>query len=363
MKKSNQPVPKFGESDYMDLALIASIKRGDRLAFQKMYSKYVPILSRRFFKNFKSQDELKDVIMEIMMKTFENIHRYEMRYTFNSWITALARNYVVDYFRKKKKRASDLNSISLSAPLISETGESVVFDIPSDEPEVMTAKPEVERQAKLECIYNVIDRLPENSIRSFSKEIREMFTLYKTSEYSVRDMADLVQREYDKIRAMFLRGIKNNFVDYNGSVRDFCLSIRQDYENSPLRRRRVVGLYLMSRIEGWTLGQISRRQHIGVETITSNLSSVKSKYEQAEKEREIMNLYLKGNMPYDKIAKIMKMNISALKVTILRAKQNVMNSIDVRKSVIEISSKYTLEQLDSTRFMEFGSNQVAMKIR
>jgi RNA polymerase sigma factor (sigma-70 family) len=363
MRKSNQPLPKFGDSDYLDLALIASIKRGDQSAFKKMYRKYVPILSRRYFKSFKTQDELKDVVMEIMMKVFENIHRYEMRYTFNAWLTTLARNYVVDYIRSNKTRVSTLNSISLDASYNTDSGENVHFDVPSDEPDAMMAKPEVERQAKLEYIYGVIDRFPETYTRGFSKEVREMFTLYKTSNKKVDDLAALTQMEYDNLRKAFRRGMKNNFADTNGSLQDFCSRIRQDYENSPLRRKRVIGLYLLSHIEGWSLEQICQTELIDLESVTSTVISVQDTYEQAEKDRAILNMYLKENMPYDKIAKVMNMNLNSLKVKIFRLKEQVERSIDVRKAVAEISTKYALEQLSKENFVVSLSKKEQASIR
>lgn len=297
MKKSNhRQEPKFNESDYQDLALIASIKRKDQLACKRLFKKYSTRLSRRFYTNFKSKDELKDVIMEIMEKVFENIHRYEMDYTFNAWITALAKNYLVDYFRSKKTRVSDINSFSVDTVYQNDSGSSMKFDIPSDEPEMMTAKPEVERQAKLEYIYGAIEKLPENSIKEFPEETRKLFSLYR---------------------------------DANSSMKSFANNSGLDYKS-----------------------------------IKNQLDLVERRYKQAEREKNIMIMYLRDNMTYETIRKkLNNMDMRLLKVTIWRTKQKIADLIDVRKAVIEISTKYSVEQLQEKSFVPSVNNGEKTGIR
>jgi RNA polymerase sigma factor (sigma-70 family) len=284
MRKENQmPAPKFGPSDYEDLALIAKIKYNDQMASQRLFKKYAPVLTRKFYTNFKNQEELKDTIMEIMEKVFENLHRYEMRYTFNSWITALASNYVTDFFRGKKRRVSDLNSFSVDAVYKTPSGDDMQFDIPCEEPEVMTAKPEIERQAKLEYVYDIIDKLPEFALRGFPNETIDMFVLYK--------------------------------------------------------------------YQGESVQQIAKKTGLSSSVVKTQLNQVNRRFEQAELERRIMDMYLKENMTYENMAKKLRMDLRLLKVTIWRTKDKIASQINIRKAVIDISTKYALEQLRGDGFV------------
>ncbi len=283
MKTKKEQVPSFKESDYEDLMLISFIKRGDQNACRKLFKKYAPILTRRFRTNFKNQEDLRDVVIEIMQKMFENIDRYERHYTFNSWITALAHNYMTDHFRKKKRKVSDINSFSIDIPISTDTGESVMIDLPDDSPEHMVAAPEIERQASLEYVYKVIDRFQDETISSFPKETRELFLNYK--------------------------------------------------------------------IKGQSLSEIAKETGLTFSEVRKKVYSVRDAVERTKLEQRMLEMYLKKDMSYELIAKKLKMNLNTLKVKLMRAKQHVIDTIDPRIMVMEISSIYTLEQLKKENFV------------
>lgn len=283
MKTKKAPAPKFGESDYEDLKLIAFIKKGDQKSCQKLFKKYAPVLTKRFRLNFKSQEDLKDFVIEIMAKMFENINKYERRYTFNSWITALAHNYMMDHFRSKKRRVSDINSFSIDVPVPTEGGDSVVMDLPDESPEHMTATPEIERQAKLEYVYRVIDRFQEETIHSFPRETRELFLNYK--------------------------------------------------------------------IKGQSLSEIAKETGLTFSEVRNRVYTVRDAVEKARLEQRMLEMYLKRDMPYELMAKKLRMNLNTLKVRLMRAKQRVVDTIDPRIMVMEVSSIYTLEQLRKENFV------------
>lgn len=292
MKKTqNAPAPKFGPSDYEDLALLAAIKRNHQPSCERMFKKYAPVLTRRFFRNFKSREELKDVVIEIMAKIFENIDKYERNFTFNSWLSALAKNYVTDYFRAKKTNVSDLNSFSVDGVLQNSTGEMIQFDIPCSEPEVMTPKPEVERQAKLEYIYDVIEHLPENALNKFPEEMRDLFMFYNDLQVIHPHAEDVVK--------------------------------------------------IVSGHTGMTCQEVKKQ-----------VDTVKRSYEYAEMKREIMKMYLRENRPYQYICDKLNLDMRLLKVTIWRIKDELASMIDIRRAVMEVSSKYTMEQLRGDGFIQ-----------
>ena len=307
MKKTqNAPEPKFGKSDYEDLALLAGIKRNHQPSYERMYKKYVPILTRRFFRNFKSHEELKDVVIEIMAKIFENIEKYERNYTFNSWLSALARNYVTDYFRAKKKNVSDLNSFSMDGVLLNQTGELIQFDIPCSEPEAMTPKPEVERQAKLEYIYDVIDNLPDNELKKFPEEAQDLFMFYQDLQV-IHSRTDNTER---------------------------IIEIMSGHTGLPYQE------------------------------VKKQVDAVKRKYEQAEIDREVLKMYLRENRPYKYICDKFNWKMPKLKVRIWRLTTKLEQIIDARKVVMTVSSKYTIDKLRGDGFIqEQEINQGEVRVR
>lgn len=92
--------------------------------------------------------------------------------------------------------------------------------------------------------------------------------------------------------------------------------------------------------------EIAEELHLSLREVEDHIKKGYERYDQALLEQQILEMYLKEELSYDVIAKKVKMNLNTLKVTILRAKEKVIKSIDLRKAVIEVAGVYSLEQLN-----------------
>lgn len=267
---------KFGAQDFQDLALVDSIKRGNQQAFEILYKKYYPHMHRKIFFALRSKEDAEDITSEIFQKIYENIGRYEKNYTFNAWITKLAQNYMIDFIRKNKRDVVACNSISIDAPVLQDDSE-VEFQVPSNEPELLTASEKIERMAKLKVAYDAINNLPNLAIESLPVMTGFIFKKFNDNDKTPFEIAEELQMDVKEVEE----------------------HIKKGYE----------------------------------------------RYDQAVLEQKILEMYLKEELPYEVIAKKFKMNLNTLKVTLMRAKDKVVKSIDVRKAVIEVAGVYSLEQL------------------
>mgnify|MGYP000929445971 FL=1 len=57
-------------------------------------------------------------------------------------------------------------------------------------------------------------------------------------------------------------------------------------------------------------------------------------------------MYLMDEMPYEKISSELNIKLNTLKVMIMRAKEKLIKSINLKMAVIEVSGVYTLDQLN-----------------
>jgi RNA polymerase sigma-70 factor (ECF subfamily) len=57
----------------------------------------------------KDQQLANDLTVEILTKIYLNIDKYSVKYTFNSWVWSIVKNYVVDYIRKNKNEPVNSN--------------------------------------------------------------------------------------------------------------------------------------------------------------------------------------------------------------------------------------------------------------
>ena len=287
MKK--QQAPKFGTTDYQDLALIESIKRGNQAAFTRLFNKYHPILHRKAFMALRNQSDADDIASEIFQKIFENIHKYKKEYTFNAWISTLAKNYIVDHIRKNKTDAL-AQSFSIDEDMSVNTNNDTngfenktIFGdtLKSDLPEVMTASEDVERQAKLTIAYAAIEQLPDLAVNAMNNLSSFIFFMFDTEGRTPIEIAGVLQME--------------------------------------------------------------------LADVEDHIQKAYKRHDQGKLERKILEMYYLENKSYDEIAKSLKIKLNTMRVTLMRAKQTVINSIDVRQSLIEVASVYTMEQLDINR--------------
>lgn len=92
-----------------DLAFRA--KKGDDKAFEQLYNKYEPSVRHTFNKNVANKSEIDDLVMVTMVKVYRHIHKYDGRVKFNTWVTSVAYNTLLDYFRMKKRQRNVIENI------------------------------------------------------------------------------------------------------------------------------------------------------------------------------------------------------------------------------------------------------------
>ncbi len=65
-----------------------------------------------FVRTFKGNklDDVEDIVQEIMLKVYKNLHTYNPVYSFNTWIYSIARNHCVNNLKIKTPNIISLNS-------------------------------------------------------------------------------------------------------------------------------------------------------------------------------------------------------------------------------------------------------------
>jgi RNA polymerase sigma-70 factor (ECF subfamily) len=78
--------------------------RGDHGSREKLFELLWRQYHRRltFFVQNMVKDNAEDLVQEIMLKVYQNLHKYKPVYSFNTWIYAISRNHCLDYLKKRK---------------------------------------------------------------------------------------------------------------------------------------------------------------------------------------------------------------------------------------------------------------------
>jgi len=98
----------------IDLAAVSRVRAGEAEAFAGLVerSRSVFRLAYRITGNENDADE---IVQETFMRAYREIHRYESRASFATWIHTIARNLALDILRKNRPGSAEIELVS-SAP-------------------------------------------------------------------------------------------------------------------------------------------------------------------------------------------------------------------------------------------------------
>ena len=92
-------------SDKEDLDLIdAAMNKGDKRSYSLLMKKYRDLIYFLLLKKTGNEDLSKDLTIKTFGKAFKKLHQYTPKYSFSTWLGAIARNNFIDYVRKNNKK-------------------------------------------------------------------------------------------------------------------------------------------------------------------------------------------------------------------------------------------------------------------
>lgn len=82
------------------------------------------------FARMKDVAATDDVVSEIFMKVALNLDKYDKKFAFSTWLFAIARNTLTDYFRRQNRKREDSWSdfFEYSAPISRQPDEKLLSD-------------------------------------------------------------------------------------------------------------------------------------------------------------------------------------------------------------------------------------------
>lgn len=92
-------------SEISDTALMMRYRDGDMSAFETLYARHRAPLFRFVMRQLRSQQQAEDVFQEIWIKVVRNSSTYRPSAKFNTYLYHIARNAVVDQYRKTGRAA------------------------------------------------------------------------------------------------------------------------------------------------------------------------------------------------------------------------------------------------------------------
>ena len=159
--------------------LIREARLGDKEAFGRLYQSYVDRIYRFvYFRVGQNRDIAEDIVSDVFLKAWEKMESFKNE-SFQAWLYMIARNRVIDHYRSSKQQGSLTEDIHDEKESI----EDVVLK-------------------NLE-----VDRV-KRALKHLTDEQQEVLVLKFIEDVSNSEIATILGKREDAIRALQSRGIK-----------------------------------------------------------------------------------------------------------------------------------------------------------
>jgi RNA polymerase sigma-70 factor (ECF subfamily) len=188
-----------------DYDLVARAKTNEQSAFARIMEKYRMPLRYHISKIVHNQEILDDLVQEIFLKAFDNIHTFDTSYAFSTWIYRIATNHSIDYLRKKK-----LRTLSIDQPVRGKDGDMQI-ELPDRSPDNETDQELIDKQRR-QIIHDAIESLPEKYAR--------IIKMRHIDDQSYQEIADELQLPLGTVKAHIFRArelLNKYLIDRRGS--------------------------------------------------------------------------------------------------------------------------------------------------
>ncbi|MGH9523276.1 MAG: RNA polymerase sigma factor [Terriglobales bacterium] len=180
-----------------DAQLVASLVRrclaGDAAAWEQLVQQFHRRIYNICYRFTGSQDDAQDLTQEVFIKVYRTISSYDLeKGSFQTWVTTMTRNLLVDHFRKSKQdRATD----SLEEPLADEDSPSLLDQIedsgPSPDQKLLTR----EKQ-----------QFVQRALQKLSPDLREAVILRDLQDMDYREIALALKVPEGTVKSRINRG-------------------------------------------------------------------------------------------------------------------------------------------------------------
>ncbi|HWY33550.1 MAG TPA: sigma-70 family RNA polymerase sigma factor [Nitrosopumilaceae archaeon] len=187
---------EYHQRDQEDIEAVNEILAGNKNKFAILYKRYYANINYKYSSSLRFNKELADdLTADLFVKVYENLHNYKPNYTFNSWITRVAKNFLIDYIRKPKLDTISIDAGISSEKMKNESAESMTIDVCDDS--ALTPEESFIASQKTELLQNVL-----NSIDS---KCREVINLRFFDDKSYEEIAEQLEMSMNSVKSIIFR--------------------------------------------------------------------------------------------------------------------------------------------------------------
>jgi len=167
-------------------------------SFAPLYDYYFPKIYNYIYHRVQNTQLAEDLVSETFYKALANIKQFEWQgRSFASWLYTIARNQVIDQYRRQEPLMLDESKSELTAPESSNPEEKVLDEITKEE--LLKA------------------------IKTLTPDQQDALLLRFQEDLKIKEIAQVLDKNEGAIKALLFRGLKNlrkklKGGDYNEAV-------------------------------------------------------------------------------------------------------------------------------------------------
>ena len=171
------PITKTSTCQIDDLSQLIQTAKEDPLAFAKLYDHFANPIYRYFYSRTGNQPDAEDLTAQTFLTVLEKLPRYRERGQFKAWLFTIARNKVMDHYRKKRSEV-----------------HLTLDGIPGEQSDLLT------RVIHAEQVFQVL-----KLIRNLAEPERELLRLRYVADLSFAEMAVVLGKREDAVKKSLYR--------------------------------------------------------------------------------------------------------------------------------------------------------------
>ena len=200
--KNRNGVRNFKQSDLDDLKALQGIKNGNQHAYTQIYKKYYGHLYIKALRSVRNRAQAEDLIQEVFIKVFNDPDTYRQDFTFNTWLSKVANNYIIDYIRQRNRNPEYHSGVSLDSEFGNDSETDITsIEVPSHYPNVMEADFTTVDNVRMNYVIKVINTLPDIE--------KEILTLYYVERRKYVEICDVLKLKMSTVKLRIKRAREN----------------------------------------------------------------------------------------------------------------------------------------------------------
>lgn len=168
---------------------IKLVKKGGQSAFEDLVMVYQNKIYQHCYRMLGNAHEAEDIAQEAFIRAYVNIHSFDNKRKFSSWLYRIATNLSIDRLRKRKP------DYFLDAEVKGTDGLDMYSQLESEESSIVE---EVESNELQRYIHNEISQLPP--------KYRSIIILRYLEEFSLKEISEILEIPIGTVKTRIHRG-------------------------------------------------------------------------------------------------------------------------------------------------------------